>query len=120
MENQTTLKVQRRKVGTSGLLQNQLMGNNATVPVVGKGATQLHHSDRTCYEVIEVSEDGKTCRLQKLKAEWNKELEGGYGHQNWNLIPIENYITLVWRNNAWRILRKEIVFTNEYEDEYRK
>lgn len=51
------------------------MGNNQTIPVVGEGATSLHYSDRTCYEVIEVSEDLKTVKLEALDAEWDRTLD---------------------------------------------
>jgi hypothetical protein len=59
---------QRAKVGVAGSFHNQLMSNNATLPEVGKGATELHYTDRTCYEVIEVSEDKMTVKLERLEA----------------------------------------------------
>ena len=59
-----------------------MMSNNISIPEVGKGATQLHYSDRTCYEVIEVSKDGMSAKLEALDAEWDKSLPGGEGHQN--------------------------------------
>jgi hypothetical protein len=104
---------QKSKVGVSGNLINQLMGNNSTLPEVGKGATELHYSDRSCYEVIEVSKDCKTVKLESLDAEWDKSKQGGQGHQNWILKPTGNFITVIWRNNAWRIKVKKIVFTDE-------
>jgi len=110
----TLEKRQTAKVGVAGSFFNQLMANNATIPQVGKGATELLYTDRRCYEVIEVSEDGKTARLQFLEAEWDKKLGGGQGHQNWILKPIERYLTVTWRQGAWRMVGKEISFTKEF------
>lgn len=70
------------------------MSNNASLPVVGKGATQLHYSDRSCYEVIEVSKDGKTVILEYLEAKWDSTKQGGQGHQNWILEPTGQHKTL--------------------------
>lgn len=61
-------KKQSRKVGVAGGFINQLMGNNSTEPKVGEGATILHYSDRTPYEVIWVSEDGLSCKIREMKA----------------------------------------------------
>jgi len=109
-----TPKVQKAKVGVAGSFFNQLMSNNATTPVVGEGATQLHYTDRTCFDVVEVSADGKQARLQYLDAEWDKTLGGGHGHQNWILKPTKRFVTVVWRQGAWRMVGKEIVFTDEF------
>lgn len=49
---------------TTGSLFNHLMGNNATLPEVGKGATILHWTDRSAYEVVEVSESRMECIIQ--------------------------------------------------------
>lgn len=109
-----SVKKQTAKVGVAGSFINQMMSNNSSVPVVGKGATQMHYTDRTCYEVVEVSDDGKSARLQYLNAEWDKSLGGGQGHQNWVLVPTNRYVTVVWRHNAWRTVGREIVFTDEF------
>jgi hypothetical protein len=110
---------QSKKVGVAGSFINQMMGNNTSLPEVGKGATLLHYSDRTCYEVLEVSEDRLTARLEALDAEWDKSLGGGEGHQNWILKPTGNFCTVVWRNNAWRIKRTEITFTKAFKEEHK-
>jgi hypothetical protein len=60
------MKKQSRKIGVAGGFINQLMGNNATEPKVGEGATILHYSDREPYEVIEVSEDGNKCVIRTM------------------------------------------------------
>ena len=65
-----TNQVQKSKVGkTTGSLSNYLMGNNATLPEVGKGATILHWTDRSAYEVIEVSENKMECIIQRYDSE---------------------------------------------------
>lgn len=110
----TTIKKQRRKVGVAGSFFNQLMSNNSSVPVVGKGATRLHYSDRSCYEVVEVSADGKMVKLEALTAKHDKTKEGGMGHQNWVLEPTGNFCIVVWRHNAWRIKGSEVTYTKEY------
>jgi len=109
--------IQRRKVGVAGSFSNQIMGNNSTIPEVGKGATELMYSDRVCYEVVEVSEDKKTARLQRLKAVWDKSKPGGIGHQNWILEPTENYITVVFRYGSWYTKIKCIKFTKQFLEE---
>ena len=58
---------QSRKVGVAGGFYNQLMGNNATAPVVGKGMTELMYSDRHAWEVLEVSDDGLSCIVDQYK-----------------------------------------------------
>ena len=105
---------QKAKVGVAGSFFNQLMGNNESIPVVGKGATELQYTDRSCYEVIEVSEDLKTVRLQFLEAKHDRTQEGGFGHQNWILEPVDRFLTVVWRNNGWKIKGKKIDFTKSW------
>lgn len=105
---------QKAKVGVAGSFINQMMSNNDTIPKVGKGATKLHYTDRTCFEVIEVSADCKTARLEYLKAELDQSLGGGHGHQNWVLKPTGSFITVTWRQGAWRVVCKEVVFTDEF------
>lgn len=104
------------KIGTQvNSVVNWMMSKNNTLPEVGKGATQLHWTDRTVFEVIEVSKDYKTVKLESLEAEWDKTRTGGVGHQNWIFKPTGHFTTVVWRNNAWRIKTKEIVFTEEFK-----
>ena len=50
---------QSAKIGIAGSFINQMMSNNSTLPEVGKEATVMHYTDRSCYEVIEVSKDYK-------------------------------------------------------------
>ena len=107
-------KIQRAKVGKAGSFFNQMMSNNRTVPVVGMGATQMFYSDRECFEVVEVSEDGMTAQLQYLDAKPAK-LNQPYGSQEWILEPTDRFVTVVWRQNAWRTVGRKIVFTKEFE-----
>ena len=117
METTTKLR-QKAKVGVAGSFMNQLMANNSTLPKVGKGATKLHYSDRSCYEVIEVSEDYKTVKLESLDAEWDKTKEGGQGHQNWILKPTGRFLTVTWRNDAWRVKNEQVLITDDYYKSY--
>jgi hypothetical protein len=110
---ETKIKKQTKKL-TGGSFINHLMANNSTIPVVGKGATVLLYSDRKCYEVIEVSKDSKTVKLEDLQAICDKSLGGGIGHQNWILTPNGYFTTIVWRHNGWYIKGEEIVFTKEF------
>ena len=109
-----TPKVQKAKVGVAGSFFNQLMSNNATTPVVGEGATELHYTDRTCYEVVEVSKDGKSARLQYLDAK-ARVPGSGMGNQDWILEPVNRFITVVWRHNAWYTVGNKVEFTKEFK-----
>jgi len=105
---------QTEKIKNSGSFINMLMSNNSTIPEVGKGATRLLYSDRLPLQVIEVSEDYKTVKLEEYSATAYGE-NNQMGHQNWEYIPTGNYITIVWRYNAWRIKYETI----EFEDNIR-
>jgi hypothetical protein len=109
---------QTKKVGNAGSFINQMMGNNASAPIVGEWATLMHYTDRSVAKVVEVSEDGKTAKLQNYEAKAGaKEGGHGMGHQNWVFDAIEGSIeTLVWLRGAWRTPINEIVFTKEYLD----
>lgn len=69
----TSSKVQKSVAGhTTGSFINYMMGNNSTLPEVGKGCTILGWSDRHAYEVMNVSVDGKKVTIQQMKTEWTK------------------------------------------------
>lgn len=112
-------KRQKAKIGCAGSFFNQLMSNNASSPEVGKGATQMHYTDRSCFEVLEVSPDGKTVRMEVLDASWDATKGGGEGHQNWILTPTGRFCTVVWRHNAWRIRGREITYTREFQEKHK-
>lgn len=115
----TTEKRQKHKVGVAGSFINQMMANNCSVPEVGKGATRLSYSDRHCYEVIEVSKDGKTAKLEALDAQFaGAPGTGDIGHQNWKLVPTGRYSTIVWRHNAWRFKVTRLVLTEQFVQNY--
>ena len=59
------MKTQKRTLKTTGSFFNWMMGNNNSMPIVGKGATVLCWTDRHAYEVLEVSEDQTECKIQK-------------------------------------------------------
>jgi len=111
---------QRHRVGVAGNLINQIMANNDILPEVGKGATRLQYSDRDCYEVIEVSKDYKTVKLEALNAKIDPEylasLNGRdcIGHQNWVFEPTGRFSTVIWRQNAWRVKSKYVTYTKEF------
>jgi hypothetical protein len=113
---------QKQKVGVAGSFINQMMGNNDILPEVGKGATELHYTDRTCYEVIEVSDDYKTVKLEALDAKVDPAFVGktDVGHQNWILEPTGRFLTVVWNRGAWRAKSSRTVFTNEFIAEAEK
>lgn len=100
---------------TEGNLINVILGNNATLPEVGKGATQIHYTDRSPYQVIEVSKDFKTVILEQYNHEGD-DSKGPLqmGHQSWKLTPSGYFITVKWRHNAWRREDKVIEFTEEF------
>lgn len=114
--NTQTEKRQKSPVGVAGNFINQMMANNSSLPEVGKGATELHYTDRSCYEVIEVSADGREVKLESLTARFDPAFgKPQMGHQNWILEPTGNFKTVIWRNNAWRTKVRSIVFTDEIQ-----
>ncbi len=109
----------RQKRKLEGSFTNFLMGNNSSVPEVGKGATLLFYTDRHPAEVLEVSADGKRCVIREMqhKAKPNAE---GMGHQDWDVFPdlSQPKQTLVYRNGAWRKECNMIVFNNDWYESF--
>jgi len=69
------MKQAPQKLGTdTGSVNNWVMSANQSTPEVGKGMTKLGWSDRTAYEVVHVSGDGKTIYVQ----EYNWKYETSY------------------------------------------
>lgn len=95
-----TLKKQSRKVGVAGGLINQMMGNNSSEPVVGKGATILMYSDRYAYEVISVSEDKLSCVIRSMKCTF---VGSGYGDEQYTYKSNPNGETI---NIEWNPKKK--------------
>lgn len=111
---------QTKKLSGSGSFQNYLLSNNASIPIVGNGATIMHYTDRDCAEVIEVSKDGKTCVIEHLDAIADTTKELGCGHQNWILKPTGRFDTITYRNGSWKVCGEKIVFTNEFKEANKK
>lgn len=74
------MKVQSRKIGVAGGFVNQMMGNNCSEPIVGEGATELHYSDRSPYEVISVSDDKLSCVIRGMSTTYTGT---GYGDEQY-------------------------------------
>ena len=118
MEKQA--KFRQKRKWTGGIM-NDLMSNNSSIPVVGKGATQMHYTDRSPYEVIEVSKDCKTVKLEVLDAVGDTskgKLE--MGHQNWILNPTGRFFTVVWKWGKWRTVSQRVRFTEAFRKEAMK
>jgi len=102
---------QTRKVGTAGSFFNQLMGNNRTIPVVGKGATILHYSDRSAYEVLEVNEADLSCIIDRYDPE-RVDKNGMSDCQSYKYEKLHgNPQRLVWRKKqggTWCFHTKEV------------
>jgi heme-degrading monooxygenase HmoA len=89
----------------TGSFMNFMMGNNRSLPEVGKGATLLHWTDRTACQVIEVSADKRRAVIEEF-ANYKAEELSGYRNE------------IVWRNNAWRKVISRVVF--ESDEAYEK
>jgi hypothetical protein len=111
MENQTQFK-QTRKIGVAGGFFNQLMGNNGTYPIVGKGATMLHYTDRDAYEVVWVSDDFKECKIAPCVVEYEKD-GSGYATPTGKIYG-DNLTTVRWRNGSWKMVHEYITYTNSF------
>jgi hypothetical protein len=116
--------IQRRKVGVAGSFINQMMGNNKTLPEVGKGATIMHYSDRDAAEVIEVSADFKTVKLESLTARYDNAVhKNGHapmGHQDWILEPTGHFFTVVWKWGGWKVESNVVRFTKAFNEQCEK
>jgi hypothetical protein len=103
---------QTKKFTGSGSFINFMMANNSSIPVVGLGATILHYSDRSVAEVVEVSEDGKTCVIEHLEAYAD-------GENNWIFKARGQYQTITYRNGGWKIKSNGVTFTKEFEQAHK-
>jgi len=122
----TDFKQKGLRLGTqSGSFINSMMSSNKTVPEVGKGATTLHWSDRSTYEVMEVSNDKK----HVIVRQYQPERIDNYGMSDSQQYKYEKLIdcdeVIVWKWNSWRWQRNHIEFIEgnmpkvgsaEYED----
>lgn len=80
---------------------NWIHSANPAGPVVGKGATILHWTDRSAYFVDSVSPDGKTCVIERAKAV--PEFEGMTDSQSYRYERAEGgrQKTLKFRYGSW-------------------
>jgi len=104
------MKKQTRKVGVAGGFINQMMGNNATEPRVGEGATILMYSDRHAYEVVDVSEDGNQCTLRKMDTIF---IGSGYGDERYEYKSNPNNHTIELEWNAKKGCWGKVTYTIE-------
>lgn len=113
----TTTNVQKAQLETAGSLVNFILGNNATAPVIGAGATILHYTDRHAYEVLDVSLCGKYCKIQRYapKRVPNTQAESQeYVYDELTGKAIE----LVWRRGAWRRKYETVEFEPAFLADY--
>lgn len=110
-------KAMKQKIAANretGSFINYMMGNNSSLPEVGKGATILHWTDRSAYEVIEVFADRSECTIQRYKP----ERVDNYGMSDCQIYKYEQLtgekMRLAYRRGAWRQLFDEITFTDEF------
>jgi len=110
------------KIGSqTGSVMNYLMSTNNTEPKIGEGATELLWSDRHAWTVIEVSEDKKACRIQRCDSKrtdsngyYTESQDYDYNHH------LNVFMNLIYRNGAWRQVKEEIVWTDEFREEFTK
>lgn len=109
------MKTQKSIAGkTTGSLMNYLMGNNSTLPQVGKGCTLLSWTDRHAYEVMSVSEDGKRVVIQQYLPE-RTDKNGMSESQDYSYTKLNGFNEVIlWRNGAWRKECSKILMVEEY------
>jgi len=102
-----------QRVGRAGSFQNQLMSNNATVPVVGEYCTFLSYSDRSVGIVREWDEKKLTVKIETCNTSADRTNKQ-HGHQDWKHEPSGYFKTLVFKNGNWVQPYIEVVFTKEF------
>jgi len=112
------MKQRQIKLKESGSFINWMMSSNSTIPEVGKGATELHWSDRTPYEVLEVSNDGKSALIRQYDTKASRTMQ--MGEQAWELIPNENNEAkwVHWKWNAWRTKSERWYKTDKFWEDF--
>jgi len=111
METQMKNRIKTKETGS---FFNLMMGNNQTLPKVGQGATILHWTDRSAYEVLEVSSDYKRIVIQRYEPSRkdNNGMSESQDYEYKNLVG--GTIVLVWRNNQWKIENEVIHFCSKW------
>jgi hypothetical protein len=119
MEN--TILKQERKVGVAGGFINQIMGNNSSTPIVGEGATILHYSDRSAYEVIEVSNEGMSCTIRKMDCNF---IGSSYGDERYTYKSNKENekMNLEWnsKKSSWGVVYYSIEIIKSLVKKYNK
>lgn len=112
----TTTASNRIKRTETGSFFNLMMGNNRTLPVVGKGATVLLWTDRHAYEVIWVSDNQMECKIQRYDPE-RTDSHGMSDCQGYKYEKLtDEVLHIQYRNRAWRQKDSRIVWTKEVMD----
>jgi len=97
---------QTMRVGVEGSFQNQLIGNNNTIPVVGEYATHLMYSDRRPYKVLYVSD----CKTKAILQHIDVTVKDGVQVFN----DTESTIHIEYRNNAWYTISNTIIIDRKF------
>ncbi len=109
-------KIQKSTLGeTTGSLMNYLMGNNKSIPEVGKGATILQWSDRHAYEVLSVENDGTRVKLQRYNSK-RIDSNGMSDVQEYEYKELlqNSEIVIVWKFDSWRQEVRSVEFTSAF------
>ena len=102
----------------TGSFFNWMMSKNQSVPIVGKGATILHWTDRSAYEVIEVNEKEKSCVIQRYEP---KRLDkyGMSDSQEYEYKELtEEKHTLYYKWGGWKTRHDKVTFTDQAREKY--
>lgn len=115
---ETIMKTQKRTLKSTGSFYNWLMGNNSTLPEVGKGATILMWTDRYAFQVIWVSEDQSECIIQRCDSK-RIDMLGMSDCQDYDYSQLVegSEQKLVWKSKkggCWCREIEEINWTPEY------
>ena len=89
---------QTKNIKETGSFVNWAMGNNVTLPEVNKGATELHWSDRSAWEVISVADDKMSCVIERYSPK-RIDKNGMSESQEYEYTKLTGHRKkLVWRN----------------------
>ena len=115
-----TQTAQKAPLKTSGSLVNFILGNNATAPVAGAGATILRYTDRHAYEVLEVSKCGKRCTIQRYLPKRVPDTPAPYMETELQKYVYDELvgkpIEIAYRHGAWRRKYITIAFNPNFQD----
>jgi len=99
----------------TGSFFNHIYSHNAQGPVVDRGATVLHWTDRDAYEVHEVAENGKSAVIQKYKAKRLDKL-GMSDSQAYEYKEFDGgKFTIYFKWGKWRTRGEVITFIDQVD-----